>query len=42
MPAHGLKVAQWLLIGFFILLAAVLAREVIQDFKLDQRLRRGS
>jgi hypothetical protein len=38
----GLTAKQWLVIAFLILLAAVIAWEVVQDFNLDERLLRSS
>src|SRR5262245_34046570 len=37
MAPNGLTATQWLLIAFFILLAAVIAFEVMQDLAVNQR-----
>jgi hypothetical protein len=42
MGPPGLTVTQWLVIALMILLAAVIGWEIVQDFKLDQRLLRST
>jgi hypothetical protein len=42
MAPNGLTATQWLLIAFFILLATVIAFEVMQDLAVNQRSMRAS